>query len=210
MAAPILCHFGFVCKKTFMPIKFLVLGGGIWGFGFFGGRGGKCHFGGGGSANFIFMGARIFLKNGPSPRFFEKLRKYKTNILKVLRNILVFLSFFYFGWLSLAPRIAALASLNTRAPKWLHKRPEGQRHTDLWTRYSGPCDLLFFLMRHRDNGHLEHFQGFASKWPFSLRRVGKLHVAGGRKSGLTNWHAFVAFRAPRWGLFYLTARSLIT
>ena len=32
-----------------MPIKFLVLGGGIWGFG------------GGGSADFICMGARIFL-----------------------------------------------------------------------------------------------------------------------------------------------------
>ena len=32
-----------------MSIKFLVLGGGIWGWG------------GGGSADFIFMGARIFL-----------------------------------------------------------------------------------------------------------------------------------------------------
>ena len=35
-----------------MPIKFLVLGGGGY-FGF---------FGGGGSADFIYMGARIFLK----------------------------------------------------------------------------------------------------------------------------------------------------
>ena len=34
-----------------MSIKFLILGGGYFGFG-----------GGGGSANFIFMGARIFLK----------------------------------------------------------------------------------------------------------------------------------------------------
>ena len=39
------------CSKTSMPIKFLVFGvGGILGFG-----------GGGGSADFIFMGARIFL-----------------------------------------------------------------------------------------------------------------------------------------------------
>ena len=35
-----------------MSIKFLVLGGGILGLG------------GGGSADFIFMGARIFLKTG--------------------------------------------------------------------------------------------------------------------------------------------------
>ena len=37
-----------------MSIKFLVLGGGYFGF-----------WGGGGSADFIFMGARIFLKLGP-------------------------------------------------------------------------------------------------------------------------------------------------
>ena len=42
-----------------MPIKFLVLGEGIWGF-----------FGGG-SAEFIFMGARIFL----TLRLFLKARK---------------------------------------------------------------------------------------------------------------------------------------
>ena len=36
-----------------MSIKFLVLGGGVLGLG------------GGGSADFIFMGARIFLSNGP-------------------------------------------------------------------------------------------------------------------------------------------------
>ena len=35
-----------------MSIKFLLLGGGYFGFG------------GGGSADFIFMGARIFLKSG--------------------------------------------------------------------------------------------------------------------------------------------------
>ena len=46
-----------------MSIKFLVLGGGYFGFG-----------GGGGSADFIFMGARIFLTNsnflgiGPASR----------------------------------------------------------------------------------------------------------------------------------------------
>ena len=34
-----------------MSIKFRVLGGGVWG-------------GGGGSADFIFMGARIFLTKG--------------------------------------------------------------------------------------------------------------------------------------------------
>ena len=44
-----------------MPIKFLVLGGGGI-FGFF--------FLGGGSADFIFMGARIFLKvRQDSPKF---------------------------------------------------------------------------------------------------------------------------------------------
>ena len=36
-----------------MPIKFLLLGGGFWGF---------LEGGGGGSANFIFMGAGIFPK----------------------------------------------------------------------------------------------------------------------------------------------------
>ena len=54
MAAPILWApgiFGSFCwKKTPMPIRFLLLGGGVLGFL---GRGG-------GSANFIFMGAGIF------------------------------------------------------------------------------------------------------------------------------------------------------
>ena len=39
------------CRKTSMSIKFLVLGGG-----------GILGLGGGGSADFIFMGAGIFLK----------------------------------------------------------------------------------------------------------------------------------------------------
>ena len=40
-----------------MSIKFLVLGGGYFGV-----------WGGGGSADFIFMGARIFLKKRGAPR----------------------------------------------------------------------------------------------------------------------------------------------
>ena len=56
MAAPILCAPGknafFLQEKPF-SIKFRVLGGGVI-LGFFGG----------GSADFIFMGARIFLKDG--------------------------------------------------------------------------------------------------------------------------------------------------
>ena len=54
MAAPILWTPGenaFFCRKTSMSIKFLVLGGG-----------GEFWFGGGGSADFIFMGAGILLK----------------------------------------------------------------------------------------------------------------------------------------------------
>ena len=43
----------FFLQENPWSIKFLVLGGGILGFG-----------GGGGSADFIFMGARIFLKIG--------------------------------------------------------------------------------------------------------------------------------------------------
>ena len=49
------------CRKKTMSIKFLVLGGGVF-----------CVLGGGGSADFIFMGARIFListKGGVSHRF---------------------------------------------------------------------------------------------------------------------------------------------
>ena len=41
----------FFLQEKHMSIKFLVLGGGIWGLG-----------GKGRSADFIFMGARIFLK----------------------------------------------------------------------------------------------------------------------------------------------------
>ena len=57
MAAPSLWTPGKMrpfCRKTSMSIKFLVLGGGeFW----------VLRGGGGGSADFIFMGARIFLKN---------------------------------------------------------------------------------------------------------------------------------------------------
>ena len=60
-----------------MSIKFLVLGGGYFGFG----------GGGGGSADFIFMGARIFLIiRGPksrntnkTPRLHELFRKIRAN-----------------------------------------------------------------------------------------------------------------------------------
>ena len=55
MGAPILWTPGenaFFLQEKPMSIKFLVLGGGYFGFG------------GGGSADFIFMGARIFRNDG--------------------------------------------------------------------------------------------------------------------------------------------------
>ena len=49
------------------------------------------------------------------------------------------------------------------------------------------CDALglaeFFL---REKGKTAFVEGFSLKRPFSLSRVGKSHLAGGRKSGLTN------------------------
>ena len=50
----------FLQEKTSTPIKFLVLGGGGEYFVLFGGGGRE----GKGSADFTFMGARTFLKNG--------------------------------------------------------------------------------------------------------------------------------------------------
>ena len=51
-------------------------------------------------------------------------------------------------------------------------------------RFSTPCEMRFFP---REKGRMAFVEGFSLKRPFSLSRVGKeTHLAGGRKSGLTN------------------------
>ena len=73
------------CRKKPMSVKFLVLGGGDFGFG-----------GGGGSADFIFMGARIFLKY-------------------VSRSDLILISF----WMPTTPWISYPISFYRRAPRFV-------------------------------------------------------------------------------------------
>ena len=50
-------------------------------------------------------------------------------------------------------------------------------------RFSTPCEMRFFP---REKGEMAFVEGFSLKRLFSLSHVGKLHLARGRKSGLTN------------------------
>ena len=50
-------------------------------------------------------------------------------------------------------------------------------------RFSTPCEMRFFP---REKGKTAFSEQNPRQRPFSLSRVGKTHLAGGRKSGLTN------------------------